>query len=123
MTKQEAIQNFLSKFDLPAYASTSVPDNVVLPYLTHDITTGAWGEGEHSITVNLWFYTESESVPNQKADEIARAIGLGGVILPCDGGGIWLKRGSPWCQPLREETDDKIKRRYINMSAEYLTTY
>ena len=126
MTKDEALYRFFSGFGIPAYPDTAVlnengePD-VVLPYLTYTPVFDAWGGEPVSLTVNLWFYTESEKIPNTKADEISRAIGLGGKILPCDGGYIWLKRGSPWCQSLSDETSPTIKRRYINITAEYLT--
>ena len=43
------------------------------------------------------------------------------MTIPCDGGYIWLKRGSPFCQSLKYEDDNSIKRRYINLTAEYLT--
>lgn len=121
MTKAAALYKFFSGFGMDAYAAASVPDDVVFPYLTYDLITGAWDGGEVGLTVNLWFYTESEAVPNAKAEELSKKIGLGGKILPCDGGYIWLKRGSPWCQSLRDETNPAIKRRYINISAEYLT--
>ena len=106
---------------MTAYTVTSVPEDAIFPYLTYELITSAWEAGEVGLTVNLWFYTESEKIPNTKADEISRAIGLGGKILPCDGGYIWLKRGSPWCQSLSDETSPTIKRRYINITAEYLT--
>ena len=32
------------------------------------------------------------------------------VGIPCDGGYIWLKRGSPFCQSLKYEEDNNIKR-------------
>jgi len=121
MTKGEALQKFFSGFGVAAYASSAVPRDVVFPYLTYDLITDAWESGEVGLTVNLWFYTESEAVPNAKAQELSEAIGPGGITFPCDGGFIWLKRGSPWCQSLRDETDSTIKRRYINVSVEYLT--
>ncbi len=121
MTKAAALYQFFSSFGMTAYTSTSVPEDAVFPYLTYELITSAWEAGEVGLTVNLWFYTESEKIPNTKADEISRAIGLGGKILPCDGGYIWLKRGSPWCQSLSDETSPTIKRRYINITAEYLT--
>ncbi|MCI8857227.1 MAG: hypothetical protein HFH26_11905 [Clostridiaceae bacterium] len=121
MTKPAALHQFFSSFGMTAYTSTSVPEDAVFPYLTYELITSAWEGGEVGLTVNLWFYTESESVPNAKAEELSRAIGLGGKILPCDGGYIWLKRGVPWCQSLRDETSPEIKRRYINITAEYLT--
>lgn len=120
MTKGEALQAFFSRF-LNAYAAAAVPEDVIFPYLTYDLITGAWDGGEVGLTVNLWYYTESEAIPNAKAQKLSEAIGMGGVVLPCEGGYIWLKRGSPWCQSLKDDTDPTIKRRYINMTAEYLT--
>ena len=81
----------------------------------------AFDAGEVGLTVKLWFRTESEAVPDEKAQELSKRIGYGGVYLPCDEGYIWLKRGSPWCQSLTYEEDPAIKRRYINITAEYLT--
>ena len=120
MTKGEALQQFFSRF-MTAYPSTAVPEDVTFPYLTYDPITDAWGGREVGLTVNMWFYTTGEATPNAKAQELSEAIGLGGVTLPCDGGFIWLKRGSPWCQTLRDDADPMIKRRYINVTAEYLT--
>lgn len=48
-------------------------------------------------------------------------LGISGKLPPCDGGYIWLKRGTPWCQPMIDQADSNIKRRYINITAEYLT--
>lgn len=121
MTKAAALYQFFSSFDMPAYPVTNVPDDVIFPYLTYELATSAWEGGEVGLTVNLWFHTTSEAVPNAKAEELSAAIGLGGKILRCDGGAIWLKRGSPWCQSLLDDTDKGIKRRYLNISAEYLT--
>lgn len=120
MTKGAALQAFFERF-LPAYAASAVPEDVAFPYLTYELITNAWEGGEVGLTVNLWFYTTSEAGPNAKAQEISEAIGLGGKVLTCDGGYIWLKRGSPWCQSLYDASDSKIKRRYINVTAEYMT--
>ena len=120
MTKGAALQAFFSQF-MDAYAASAVPEDVTLPYLTYELITSAWDGGEVGLTVNLWFYTTSEAVPNAKAQELSDSIGYGGVTLPCDGGFIWLKRGSPWCQNLQDDTDPNIKRRYINVTAEYMT--
>ena len=120
MTKGAALQAFFSHF-MDAYAASAVPEDVTFPYLTYELITSAWDCGEVGLTVNLWFYTTSEEVPNAMAQELSDAIGYGGVTLPCDGGFIWLKRGSPWCQNLRDDTDQNIKRRYINVTAEYMT--
>lgn len=123
MTKDVALQSFMEGFGLSAYPSSSVPEDTVFPWLTYTPIFGAWEDGETNIEVNLWYRTESERIPNAKAQEISQAIGMGGVKLKCDEGIIWLKRGLPFVQSLSDETDDMIKRRYINISAEYLTFY
>ena len=120
MTKGAALQAFFSQF-MDAYAASAVPDDVTFPYMTYELITSAWDGGEVGLTVNMWFRTTSEKEPNAAVDRLSKAIGLGGVQIPCDEGVIWLKRGSPWAQSLTDETDKTIKRRYINVTAEYLT--
>lgn len=126
MTKDAALHKFFSGFCIDAYPSTSVvnengePD-VILPYLTYTPVFDAWGGEPVSLTVNLWYRTESEAIPNAKANELSEAIGRGGVNVPCDGGYIKIMRGHPWCQSLSDDTDPAIKRRYINITARYYT--
>ena len=120
MTKGAALQSFFDSI-MTSYAASSVPDDATLPYLTYELITSAWDGGEVGLTVNMWFRTTSEKEPNAAVDKLSKAIGLGGVFLHCDDGVIWLKRGSPLAQSLTDETDKTIKRRYINVTAEYLT--
>ena len=68
-------------------------------------------------------YPDTAVLNENGEPELSAAIGYGGVRLSCDEGYIWLKRGSPWCQNLSDETDPFIKRRYINVTAEYQTLY
>ena len=121
MTKEQALYQFFNSVDIVGYRTTSVPDDVIFPYLTYDAPISSFEEDPVSITLNLYYYTDSEAVPDAKAEEIRQAIGNGGKLLNCDGGAIWLKWGTPWCQSLVDETNRNIKRRYINITAEYLT--
>ena len=121
MTKTAALQQFFSGFGLTAYTSAAVPDDVIFPYLTYEPTVGAWGDGENNILVNLWFYTSSEAIPNAKVQEISDFIGLGGVQVPCDGGALWIKRGNPFAQGIKDDAAPDVKRRLINVDVEYLT--
>lgn len=121
MTKEAALHSFFNSFGIPFYPMSSVPEDAVFPWGTYELTTDTWDGGNVGITVNLWYYTTDEAPPNAKAREMSDAIGMGGKMIPCDGGAIWVKRGSPWCQSLRDETDQNIKRRYINVTVEYLT--
>lgn len=120
MTKAASLYQFFSGFGIPAYAANAVPDDAKLPYLTYTSPVSAFEEGPVSLTVNLWYRTTKETVPNAKAEELSRAIGIGGKMLRCDEGLIWLKRGSPFSQPVADD-DPAIKRRYINVTAEYMT--
>lgn len=114
-----ALQSFFSDFGIPAYPHTAVPDQAAMPYLTYTPIFGYMFD-QAGIVVNLWYRTESEAAPNAKATEIANSLG-GGVMLACEGGGVWLSRGSPFSQSLTDEDDNTIKRRYINVTAQFVT--
>lgn len=128
MTPEAAIYTFLSSFSIPAYASTSVPDQDDplwhgFPYLTYDLVLGEAMDVEINMPVNLYYRTESEAEPNAKVREIHDAIGRGGVLVLCDNGALWIKRGSPWAQALDIEGEDEmVKRRYVNINIEFLTS-
>lgn len=119
-TKAAAVQSFLSGFGIPAYPVSSVPDDAEMPYITYTLYTGAWGDGEQNVAVDVWYRGESEAKPNAKVQEISSALGLGGVLLPCDGGAVWVKRGEPFAQTVQDE-DNAVKRRLVNLSVEYET--
>lgn len=121
MTKGAALHQFFSDFGMTAYAASSVPEEAIFPYLTYELITDNWGGGEVGLTINLWFYTESEDAPNAAVQQISHAIGNGGKVIACDGGYIWIKRGSPFAQSLGDDTMPGIKRRYLNITVEYLT--
>lgn len=120
MTKGAALWQFFNQF-MTAYPASFVPEDAVFPYLTYENVIDSWTGGEVAMTVNLWFYTESEAIPNAMVERISAALGLGGNLVPCNGGYIWIKRGSPFAQPLADDTAPGIKRRYLNLTAEYLT--
>ena len=123
MTPEAAIYGFLNGFSIPAYASASVPDQAQFPYITYDLVLGEWGQPEVNMPVNVWYRTDSEAQPNAKVREIGERIGMGGVLLHCDGGVLWVKKGSPWAQAVTVEgEDEKVKRRYVNINIEFLTS-
>lgn len=120
MTKNKALYAWFNEI-MTFYRDTAVPEDAELPYGTYTYAEDAFGGNQVALTVNLWFRTESEAVPDEAAQALSDAIGYGGVLIPCDDGYIWLTRGSPWCQSMTDESDTAIKRRYINVTAEYLT--
>lgn len=122
MTKAAALYRFFSSFGIPAYVNTSVPDDAKPPYLTYTYATSSFENEAVSLTVNLWYRTTSEAIPNAKAEEIGVRIDEM-YPIPCDGGAIWMKRGSPFNQAVPDNDDPAIKRRYMNITAEYLTKH
>ena len=123
VTKTAALQAWFGQF-MTAYPSTAVPDDVIYPYLTYEAQTSAYNgdaSSEAYIAVQLYFYTESEAVPNAAAEQISKAIGAGGILLHCDDGHIWVMRGSPWCIPFNDTVSPSVKGRRLNVTLRFLT--
>ena len=129
MTKAAALKKWFHNAvpGLKFYPETAVPsklhgdtEDAAFPYGTYTPSYSAWDDGEASVTVNLWFHGRDEAPANAAAQALSNAIGQSGVTVPCDGGLIWLKRGTPFSQAVQDDDPD-IKRRYINITAEYIT--
>lgn len=121
-SKQGAIASWLGSFGMPAYSARAVPPDATLPYLTFSSVDGAWGYGEQNVSVDVWERTESEVAINARVEAMGRALGIGGVILRCEGGAVWLKRGAPFANAT-DSGEDGVKRRTVNVSAEFITSY
>ena len=120
MTKAAAIYQFWNSFGLTAYEENTVPTDATFPYITYQLVTDSF-DREIPLTASLWYRSESWTTINAKTEEISQKISRGGKIVSCDGGAIWLKRGQPFAQNMRDESDDLIKRKYLNITAEFLT--
>lgn len=119
MTKAAAIYNFWGTF-LKAYEENTVPEDAIFPYITYQLVTDSLGN-EVQMAVSLWYRGSSWVEANAKAEEISQTIGRGGKMLNCDNGKIWLKRGTPFAQNMGDESDNLIKRKYLNITAEFFT--
>lgn len=120
MTKAAAIYQFLSSFGLTAYEENTVPTDASFPYITYQLVTDSF-DREIPLTASLWYRSESWTDINAKTEEISQKISRGGKIISCDGGAIWLKRGQPFAQSMGDESDYLIKRKYLNITAEFMT--
>ena len=123
MTKEAALYNFWSMFGLPAYEENSVPsgeDGAEFPYITYQVVTDSFGN-DVALTGSVWYRSTSWKGANAKAQEISNVLSRGGVTLDCDGGIIWLRRGVPFAQSMGDDSDDLIKRKYLNITAEFIT--
>lgn len=125
MTKEAALFNFWSSFGLTAYEENTVPsaddsENApAFPYLTYQVATGDIG-AEIALSASLWYRSSSWLDVNNKARQIEKKIGQCGIVLLCDGGAMWIKRGTPFAQNM-SDPDDAIRRKYINISVEFFT--
>ena len=120
MTKAAAIYQFWNSFGLTAYEENTVQGDAAFPYITYQLVTDSF-DRETPLTASLWYRSESWAAINAKTEEISHKISRGGKIIPCDGGAIWLKRGQPFAQNMGDESDDLIKRKYLNITAEFMT--
>ena len=120
MTKAAAIYQFWNSFGLTAYEENTVPHDAVFPYITYQLVTDSF-DREIPLTASIWYQSESWTGINAKTEEISQKISRGGKIISCDDGAIWLKRGQPFSQNMRDESDDLIKRKYLNITAEFMT--
>nr|DAM12472.1 MAG TPA: Protein of unknown function (DUF3168) [Caudoviricetes sp.] len=114
MTKETALNRFFNKL-MRAYPDTAVPDDAEFPYLTYSVEDGCFDDTT-SMTVQMWFKTESEAEPNAKARELKEMLKRGGSNIVFDNGSIWLQCGSPWCVNAEADTDKTIKLRQININ-------
>lgn len=125
-TKAAALYEFFSQF-LTAYEENSVYDMdepPAMPYLTYQLTTGAFDPNTNGtgLSVNLWYRSESWVTINAKTEEISRTVGRSGKVLTCNGGYILIRRNdSNFAQSMGEGADDKVKRKYLSFTIEYFT--
>ena len=125
MTKNAAIQSFFESFDLPAYPASSVPtsgdEKPDFPYITYIVSTDQ-GIERVGATASVYYRTESWTGINAKVDEISQAVGAG-LILQCDEGGIIIRKGTPWAQPMGDDSDSMVKRKILSFEFLFATTY
>ena len=122
-TKAATIYEFWNSFEMPAYEENSVPtgeDAPKFPYITYQLVTDSLGN-EVAMTASVWYRGTSWVEANAKTEEISQRIGRKGAVLDCNGGKVWIKRGTPFAQNMGDESDNLIKRKYLNITAEYLT--
>ena len=110
MTPEAAFSAWLAgAVGATAYADGHVPDSATYPFVTFTLPASCWGAAATAATVDLWTRGEGEAATNARARALSRAIGLGGVLLACDGQAV-------------ADDDPAVSRRRINVSVEWMTT-
>ena len=129
MNKAEAFHRFWSSFGVTAWDANTVPDEETMrdmgldpfPRLIYTFSVGYWEDGNILQSASLFYRSTSWEAITDKAEEIGRAIGMGGVILRYDGGAVWVKRGTPFYQRMADPEDEMIRRIYFNLATEFLS--
>ena len=117
-SQTKAVHDWLAAaLRLPCYVEGDVPTTAKVPYATHRIPTGAFGD-IGSIEVDIWHTKGHAAEAGALCMRLYRALGLGGQMVTCDGGAVLLRRGTPFSQPV---ATDSAERRYVNVDIEYLT--
>lgn len=123
MNKAQALHSFWSSFKVgnkpvPAYDESTVPVDAGFPRITYEVVEDSIGQ-EVVMTASIWDRNMSWVRSEEIAEDISVLVGLGGFNIPCVGGSLWIKRGTPFAQRMTD-TDDSIRRIVINIEAEYI---
>ena len=119
--KWQALHNFWSSFDIPAYDENSVPDDAQMPYITYTAEIASF-EQVLLLTGSIWYRSTKWAEISQKAEESARSLSSYRLEDVEGKQYLFLTQGSPFAQRMKDE-DDTVKRIYINVMAEYFTVY
>lgn len=123
MDKAQALHTFWSSFGLKAYDQLTVPDDAQMPYITYNNVSDKLGTPV-ALTGSIWYRSAGWEDISIKADEISEYVNKNGhAVLKVDNGYLYLTGGTPFAQRMSDNTDDMIRRIYINIMAEYLTAY
>lgn len=108
-----ALYNFWSGFGMPAYTTTTVPDDAELPYITYSLVqTEPLNFATHYAQV--WYRDTSNEALMEKVAEILEAIGTG-VMIATDDGYVCIRPGSGQVVQLLTDENPEIRYAYINL--------
>ena len=122
MNKSQALNQFWSQFNIPAFDENSVPDGTPFPYITYSEATDSLGNVVQ-LSGSIWDKSTSWERVSLKAEEIAKLLGETGYYkMKLEDGYVWFVKGTPFAQRMSDPEKD-IKRIYLNVQAEFLTPY
>jgi len=120
MNKAQALNEFWNSFGIDAYDEHTVIPDVQLPYITYNVVTDSLNN-VINLHGSLWYKSMSWKDITLKTEEIATYIGYGGQVFKLDDGYLWITKGVPFAQRMND-TNDTIRRMYLNIQVEYLTS-
>lgn len=128
MRKAHALHLFWNGFGIKAIDEVSSYDKRVMeqlgidyPYISYQVLSSNLGDAKQ-LTASIWYRSTSWDDAEAKAEEIASFIGIGGRMLPVDGGylRIMLPRNAVIYQRL-SDPNDSLRRIIFYISVDFLT--
>ena len=125
MDNYQALQEFWSGFGVNAYDEQTVFSNgeqPAYPHITYESAGGGY-LNTTTLSASIWDRTPSWSWLKQKAEQIKKYIGHGGVSLRTDDGIIWIKlpETTAFSQPI-DSGEDTVKRMHLTIEVDFMTT-
>ncbi len=102
---------------MPSFLQGNVPDNTQFPYLTYSFSYVSNLE-ETPIQIQIYSKSSSYRELNEKIDLIDNKIG-DGIIIPCNDGTLWIKKGDPFVQIIEGE-EKAIRQAYLLLNINIL---
>lgn len=122
MDKVQAIHQFWNSFGWKAYDENTVPDNPQFPYITYTVRTDSI-DNQVQLSASLWDKTMSWTNITKKAEEIGEyLVRQHPISIQIDNGRLYLTKGTPFTQRMNDE-DDRIRRIFMIVYGEFLTSY
>lgn len=126
MKKWEAIYDFFSSFNIPAYEENSVPtgsEAPAYPYIIYEMNQGGFDANEdNALSFTIVDKLDSFVPSYELMDTIAEVIG-DGKVYELDNGYLKIRQGSPWAQNQREPNDNTVRRLYSIIMVTYYTSH
>ena len=119
MDKLQAYNQFWNGFSWKAYEENSVKSGESLPYITYESADDDFGHAL-ALTASLWDRSSAWTNLIAKKKEIEAYLGRGGMLVAYDGGAFWIRKGDPWAQRGKDESDDSVKRIILNLIVEFM---
>lgn len=134
MNKQQAYNDFWSRFGVLAFEENAVPDdetiaqmikdgyaNAKYPYITYQVIADDI-DSQFIASASIW----DRNTSWQRVDELSNAISEYITRMPTiklDNGRMYIFKGSSFAQHMGDESDNTIKRVILSIGVEFLTEY
>ena len=119
MTAAEAYAGFWAQFGIPCFEEGAFPDADPpgYPCLSYRYGEGT-GDGDGvALSASLFVRSPGWKEARDLAARIGEALPPGGIYLPVDEGGLWIRRDTPFVSWLGDGEDPFLRRILFRVTA------